>query len=483
MAIATNTTLGDIQLAGDLAGSNNGLAPELTAVADLAPGNTNPAGSYVLPTITVDAKGRVLTATEGDPEDILPLIPDASTSVKGQVQIGSNLNVTGGVVSVPVGSASVAGVVRPDGTSVSVNNGVISVNPSSFPQASDSVYGLVRIQAGGGINVVDGVITADVPPLASSVQKGILQAGANINISSESVISIPKATSSVFGVIRPGQGLTVVDGVLSIDQSAIATESTPGLVSIGENIEVGPNGLRPALQIASASSLGLVKVGAGLSIDGSGVLSNTIISSPPVASTSQLGMVQIGTGVNVASGVISIPDATTSVKGAVRIGTVGISVSGGVINAKLASNSELGITRPGNTSEMFVDGSNLLQVGSNIPKKNAANTFSKAQTSALVNLGNRSGTVTLDLSAGNVQMMTLTGNVTLAAPANAVVGGVYNLIVKQDATGGRQITANSAFKTNSSFYVDTRSQATTVLTFVCIAANTYLTTITSGFGV
>lgn len=482
MAIATNTTLGDIQLAGDLAGSNNGLAPELTAVADLAPGNTNPAGSYVLPIFTVDAKGRVLTAAEGDPEDLLPIIPDASTSVKGKVQIGSNLNVTDGVVSVPVGSASVAGVVRPDGTSVSVNNGVISVDLGNIPQASNSVYGLVRIQPGGGINVVDGVITADVPPLASSVQKGILQAGANISISPESAISIPKATSSVFGVVKPGYGLKVVDGVLSIDDIALATDTTPGLVSIGENIEVGPNGLRPALQIASPSALGLIKVGAGLSIDGSGVLSNTIVTSPPVASTSQLGMVQIGSGVNVASGVISIPDASTSVKGAVRIGTVGITVSDGVINAKLASNSELGITRPGNTNDLFIDGAFLLQVGSNIPKKNTANTFSKAQTSALVNLGNRSGTVTLDLSAGNVQMMTLSGNVTLAAPTNAVPGGIYHIVVKQPAAGALSLGLNSVFKVDGlSFPFDTRPNKTTVFSLVVLDANTILTTTIPGF--
>ncbi len=481
MAIATNTTLGDIQLAGDLAGSNNGLAPELTAVTDLAPGNTNPAGSYVLPTITVDAKGRILTAVEVDPEDILPIIPNASTSVKGQVQIGSNLSVTSGVVSVPVGSASVAGVVRPDGTSVSVNNGVISVDLGNIPQASNSVYGLVRIQDGGGITVTDGVISADVPPLASSIQKGILQAGANISISPESVISIPKATSSVFGVVRAGQGLTVVDGVMSLNTSVIATDTTPGLVSIGDNIENGPNGFRPAFQVASTTTLGLVKVGAGLSIDGSGVLSNTIVSSPPVASATQLGMVEIGTGINVDTGVISIPDATTSTKGIVRIGNIGITVSDGVINAKLASNSELGIVRPGDTNELFVDGSTLLRVGNNIPKKNAANTFTKAQTSALVNLGSRSGTVTLDLSAGNVQMVTLIGNVTLGTPTNVVAGGVYNIIVKQDSTGGRSISFSSAFKVQVMPLIDTRAQKITVISVVALDSSTLLTSISSGF--
>lgn len=484
MAIATNTTLGDIQLAGDLAGSNNGLAPELTAVADLAPGNTNPAGSYSLPVFSVDAKGRILTATSGTPEELLPIIPDASTAVKGKVQIGQNIQVAGGVISVPIATTSVPGVVRPDGTSVAVDSqGRISVDPNNIPVASDTRLGIVRIQPGGGISVTDGVISVDTPPIASGVQRGILQAGPFIQASENGELSVGKATSSDFGVIKAGYGLKVVDGVLEIDQDAIADEDTYGLLRVGENIELGPNGFRPALQKASASTLGVVRVGAGLAIDGDGILSNTLVTDPPIASPSELGLVQIGAGINVADGVISVPIATTGAAGAVRIGTVGLTVSpSGEVNAVSATNSTLGVVRPGNTADLTIDGDFRLRVGTNIPKKNTANTFTKAQTTALVDLGNRSGTVVLDLSASNVQMMTLTGNVTLAAPTNAVPGGVFHIIVKQTSGGNRLVIFNSVFKQDQLLaYIDPRPNKTTILTLVVIDSATILTTAVGGF--
>ena len=52
MAQATSTQLGEIKLAGDLAGSNNALIPELTSTG-VTP------GSYIMPTITVDAGTRI----------------------------------------------------------------------------------------------------------------------------------------------------------------------------------------------------------------------------------------------------------------------------------------------------------------------------------------------------------------------------------------------------------------------------------------
>jgi hypothetical protein len=75
-----------------------------------------------------------------------------------------------------------------------------------------------------------------------------------------------------------------------------------------------------------------------------------------------------------------------------------------------------------------------------------ANTFTKSQTSALVNLTTVTGTVTINASNGNVQRLVLGGNITLAAPTNPLSGQNLGLHIIQDATGGRTITWNAIFK-------------------------------------
>lgn len=75
-----------------------------------------------------------------------------------------------------------------------------------------------------------------------------------------------------------------------------------------------------------------------------------------------------------------------------------------------------------------------------------ANVFTKAQTSQMVNLGTVTGTVTLDASAGNTQRLVLGGNIAMLAPSNPMSGQNLGIHLIQDATGGRTVSWNSAFK-------------------------------------
>lgn len=54
-------------------------------------------------------------------------------------------------------------------------------------------------------------------------------------------------------------------------------------------------------------------------------------------------------------------------------------------------------------------------------------------------------TITPDVGNGNVQEITLTGNVTFSAFDNAVAGQSLTLIVKQDSTGSRTLTSTMKF--------------------------------------
>lgn len=67
-----------------------------------------------------------------------------------------------------------------------------------------------------------------------------------------------------------------------------------------------------SLPTASATVLGGVKVGSGLSIDGSSVLSVAYSYTLPAATTSTLGGVIVGTGLSVASGTVSVSYGTSS---------------------------------------------------------------------------------------------------------------------------------------------------------------------------
>lgn len=55
-------------------------------------------------------------------------------------------------------------------------------------------------------------------------------------------------------------------------------------------------------------------------------------------------------------------------------------------------------------------------------------------------------TITLNASAGNDFRVTLAGSRTMAAPANLADGQTFTITITQDATGGRLITWDAAYK-------------------------------------
>jgi hypothetical protein len=73
------------------------------------------------------------------------------------------------------------------------------------------------------------------------------------------------------------------------------------------------------------------------------------ISGIPDASTSTKGIVQVGTNIDVAAGVISIPESTPSLKGVVQVGT-NIQVASGVISVNTASTTLPGVVQLNDTT-------------------------------------------------------------------------------------------------------------------------------------
>lgn len=582
MAQATNTQLGEIQLAGDLAGNGGaqvGTNPQLKTMPGLV------AGQYIVPRITVDSKGRVV-AIENGFADIATMLPSASADTKGVVSIGDNIYVAGegepgfwtanfggtltnatltglanqacatfgfdvavdhgptqlirvtGDDAQNVGNlineinakltGAVAGLVNGNFVITSTSsgnnsriqvtniglfacmNGFISIVGETpglgsceiyVKRGSVNDYGVVKI--GNGINVTDGVISVDlanVPAATTTTQGGVIvPAAGGLLVDVDGNLSVPTATDTVPGVVKVGAGLTVTGGALAVALPN-ATTSTKGVVQIGANIAVSAGvisvpfadgstigiarvgaGLSStagvvSLNIASASTLGAVKGGGlGIAIAGDGTISAEAVVVPD-ATPSTKGIVQIGSGISVSAGLISVANATTSSKGVVQIGA-GLTATAGVITPVLANGTTKGIVASANSARLSIV-AGVIDITAAFLNTATANTFTKAQVSAIVDLGT-SGSIAPSFAAGNVFKWAPTpSTATLNAPSLAIAGGIYTIVITTPI-GFTGLTVPSNFKFPNGSKPVPSSNGKDVLTCVYDGTN-YLCTYMAG---
>ena len=127
----------------------------------------------------------------------------------------------------------------------------------------------------------------------------------------------------------------------------VASVSTLGGIKIGSNLTIDGDGVLSAsagsytLPTASGSVLGGVKIGAGISIT-DGVISAPYSYSLPMASGSVLGGIKIGSGLSIdGSGIVSttysysLPTASATVLGGVKVGA-NLSITDGVLSAAVS---------------------------------------------------------------------------------------------------------------------------------------------------
>ena len=89
------------------------------------------------------------------------------------------------------------------------------------------------------------------------------------------------------------------------------------------------------LPIATQASLGIIQVGANLSITPEGVLNANATPSIPLATTTTTGIIQVGTGLSItAQGLLSVPIATNGILGGVKpdVDTIIVNPSTGLIS-------------------------------------------------------------------------------------------------------------------------------------------------------
>ena len=194
-------------------------------------------------------------------------ILNASKDVKGLVQIGDNINVDNGLISIPVATDTVLGVVK-NGKTIVNKSGTLDVNTGdSFEVADDGKIniklatkdeaGIVSI--GDNIQVDNGKISA---PLASSETAGLAKFGESIVDNGDGSFSVTKASSTDFGIVKIGNNLSLEDGAISVP---IATNFIPGVVQVGQNITLQDSTI--SVDSASKEGFGVVTIGNNIDVD------------------------------------------------------------------------------------------------------------------------------------------------------------------------------------------------------------------------
>lgn len=101
----------------------------------------------------------------------------------------------------------------------------------------------------------------------------------------------------------------------------------------------------------------------------------------------------------------------------------------------------------------------------------------------IYDLGTTSGTITPNVANGNVQTITLNGNLTFSAFTTPSAGQSLTLIIKQDATGSRTLTSTFKFAggaTAANKTLSTAANSVDILSVVYDGTN-YWASLSKGF--
>lgn len=342
-----------------------GVIPDGVTITINAQGVISAVASYTLPTasetvlggvkidgttITINGSGVISSASAYT-------LPTATTADLGGVIVpaSGNLSIDGaGRLTVQLASTLAFGVVKADGSTITVTAGVISAQQYALPTASTTVLGGVKVDGStitiNGAGVISSSAAYTLPTASVSVLGGVKIDGTTIIINGAGVISavgggggytLPPATTTVLGgVIVPPDGNIAVDGSGNISVS-LGSASAFGLVKVDGSTITAAGGVITAtysytLPTASGTVLGGVKVDTTtITINGSGVISATAYVLPK-ATTTTLGGVVVPTAGNLAvdaSGNISVPKASASTFGVVEVDGATVLSTVGVLSA------------------------------------------------------------------------------------------------------------------------------------------------------
>lgn len=358
MTAATNSTLGEISLNGDFFNpSGSAPAPQLSITG------VNPGEYKVAQKIIVDEKGRIIWIKQLS-EDVS--LQKSAFDVKGVIKLGYPFEAPSGILTMPRASEGVSGVIKlgsglsKDTISGATNADIIANN------ASSTAYGIVKLSTGILLN--SDVIDIDT-----------------------SLLSFPDATDTTSGVASISTGLKIDAGVTSVDGDH--------LISVAD--------------IASTTVLGKIKAGNYISND-SGVISKFIGLPGGISFDGQSTnpyydfyfLPKIGSGfVNISTSnnpTISIPKATSTTLGTVKINQNQFENISGVLNFNMTSNSVLGYINGVSGADLTISNNFI-----NSTKVFTPGTYHTASDTVLGKVKIDTGTLKIDGTQGKISLYNL----------------------------------------------------------------------------
>ncbi len=265
--------------------------------------------------------------------------------------------------ALPVASTSLAGVVKVDGSTITISGGVISAASGgsyTLPTASTSVLGGVKID-GTSVTIASGVLSAAVASVAGRTGAITLTHGDITDWSSATAgftYTLPTASTTTLGGVKvDGSTITIASGVISAAASGYtlptASTSVLGGVKIDGTTVTISSGVISAVQPSPSSTTpaadGTAAIGSSATYARADHVHPTDTSRAPLASPTFTGTpaaptatggtntTQIATCAFVTAAVSSagytLPTASTSVLGGVKIDGTSVTISSGVISA------------------------------------------------------------------------------------------------------------------------------------------------------
>ena len=315
-------------------------------------------------------------------------LPNATTSVKGGVIVGDNINVDSGKISVPAATSTTLGVVK-QGTNITIaSDGTISAKDTVYtlPAATSSTLGGVKT----GTNITNNSGTISVNTTATpAANSGVpfTAGGAYTELAKK------QGTISDLATIRSGAAAgatavqpedlsevatsgsytdlsdkpTIGSGVLTIKRNGTSVGTFNANATGAAEINITDNDTKYTLPAATSSTLGGVKQGTNITIASDGTISakdttytagtnvtitNGVISAKdtvytlPAATSDTLGGVKTGTNITNSSGTISVATANGTTLGVVKQGT-NTTISNGAVNVATANGTTLGVVKQG----------------------------------------------------------------------------------------------------------------------------------------
>jgi hypothetical protein len=434
------------------------------------------AASYTYASITVDAQGRITSASNGatpltsggalgtpSSGTVTNLTGTASININGTV--GATTPSTGVFTGLTAKGATNTAKLTLDTTAVSstawTTNGIgVKIQASTFTDTSST----------GTVN--DAIIHTIGSPTIARTNSGAFTNAITLNVGAPLTGTNTTFTNTALAI--KAEGAVRVTGNLSCDggsfiQGALSgsvgsnTPNTGAFTTLTANSTVGFSGSNAAITI-SPTGTGTVTISPAGALTINPTTASTINNTSIGVTTAAAGRF---TTLTTTSTVTLSPASANIAISPTGTGTVAISPAGALtINPTTAStinNTSIGVTTAaaGSFTNLTADTTTLDDI---------------RETVAALTYG---ATITPNAADGSIRTITLTGNVTFSAFTTPVSGQTITLIITQDATGSRTLTSTMKFAGGSKT-LSTAANAIDILT-VSYIGTTYYASLAKAF--